>query len=138
MKSLPRLLPVFVVLTVLVAVAACDKDNPLPLRKDAVRLGSCSTIVFDKSQVKICYNKLISDSRCPAGVVCVWEGVAAGEFTFYEGGNTHKLTLATMKYGPYSSDIMVGNYRIQLISIDPYPGEKDPRPAGAVVKVTKQ
>jgi len=58
----------------------------------------------------------IEDSRCPSDVVCVWQGEA-------------KVTVATEQAGNFSTILStydnlidtLGDYSIELISIQPYP-----------------
>ncbi len=136
MNSIRPFLSVLAVVIATIAITSCDKS--MPVKKDAVALGSCRTLTFDKGQVSICYNKLLNESRCPVGGQCVWQGMAVGQFSFVEGGNTHILTLSTLKFGPYDSDTIIGNYRIELQDITPYPGKKNDWAAGALVHITKQ
>jgi hypothetical protein len=130
MKPAKLLLPLFII----VAAAACDKS--VPVREGAVPLGGCITKALPKGQIKICYDSLVNDSRCPANATCVWQGAAIGKFSFYVNSSKHTLTLSTFKFGPYNRDTVVGNYKIELLDIDPYPGAKPRRPAAAVVTIT--
>ena len=123
-------------LPIVVGVAACDKSGSL--KKGVVVLSGCRTEVFGNEEVKICYDSLVSDSRCPADGVCIWQGEATGKFSFTVNNATkHTLALSTLNYGPYNRDTIVGNYKIELLAIDPYPRVHAPRPASASVNITK-
>ena len=130
-----KLAGVFLALPIIVAVAACKKS--VSLRKGAVPLSGCRTEIFGNDQVKICYDSLVYESRCPEGMMCIWQGAAAGKFSFFINNNKHQLALCTLPIKPYAHDTIVGNYKIELLTIDPYPGVKDPPPASASVKITK-
>ena len=123
-------------LSFIVTVAACDKS--VPIRKGAVPLSGCRTEIFGNDEVKICYDSLINDSRCPADGVCIWQGTATGKFSFtINNASKHTLTLSTLDWASYNRDTIVGNYKIELVNIDPYPAEHTPRPASASVNITK-
>jgi hypothetical protein len=63
--------------------------------------------------------------------------MAVGKFSFLINTDKHTLTLSTLRFGPYNRDTIVGAYKIELLNIDPYPGEHPPRSASASVKITK-
>lgn len=130
-----KLAGVFLVLPIIMTVAACKKS--VPIRKGAVPLSGCNTQIFGNDGVKICYDSLVHESRCPADGICFWQGAAVGKFSFFIKTDKHTLTLSTLRFGPYSRDTIVGNYKIELLNIDPYPGEHAPPPASASVKITK-
>lgn len=116
----------------------CDKDKYNGSREGTVALGKCQTEELGDEKVSICYDKLITDSRCPRNVVCVWQGVGVGQFTFTVNNNKHTFTLGTGKIAPYNSDTTIGRYKIELQNLAPYPGDKQPQPAGATIKITRQ
>lgn len=85
---------------------------------------------------ELCFLEL-SDSRCPANVVCVWEGVAIAKFSFKTNTSQHLLTLATKKFPNLTStDTTVAGYHIQLLDVTPYPGTT-PQPVQAIVRITR-
>jgi hypothetical protein len=58
----------------------------------------------------------IEDSRCPADVVCVWQGEALVEIELEET-QTFSTVLST-----YDNQIdTLGNYSVELIDVQPYP-----------------
>lgn len=135
----------FLSLTVAATSNACkkDRDKSPKLKNGYIRLGECQDRIFNNETVKICYDKLLEDSRCPVGSQCFWQGQAIGEFSFHVNGNKHTLRLSTLysaKRTPllrYSKDTTIGNYKIELLDIDPYPGEDPAPPASASVSVTR-
>jgi len=101
----------------------CNKsvnENPLLLNP-----GQCRNYVYNAESTTICFNKIISDSRCPSNVMCVWAGTAVAEFTFTKGSDSHKLTLATKPVtGLYIKDTIVAGYKIEFINLYPFPKTK--------------
>lgn len=127
---------VLLTLTLFIVVAACRKSAPL--NKEFILLkGDCRN-VEGGDKVRICYDSLLQDSRCPVGMMCIWAGVAAGKFSFSVNSEEHILTLATANLAGYRKDTTVGNYHIELLEIAPYPGTHPPGPASAKVKVSKE
>lgn len=58
----------------------------------------------------------VSDSRCPTGVVCVWEGEAT-VYLYVRTQNVQELVLSTVRQ-PKDT---VQNYEIELVDVSPYP-----------------
>ena len=69
------------------------------------------------------FTKLISDSRCPSDVICVWQGTASiesGTCNGEEGSVTLEI------YHPVDYTINGVNYTIELTGLDPYPSISHP------------
>ena len=133
MKSAKLLLTLFVTL----AIAACGKSGP-DKKQNGTLMGKCSTVVLENDHLRVCYDSLINESRCMAGGLCLWQGIATGKFSFYiNDGVKHTLTLATMDIDKFSRDTVIGNYKVELLDIQPYPGVNNPPPASAEVKITR-
>lgn len=64
----------------------------------------------------------VSDSRCPTGVQCVWEGEA--RVLVAVTGLDKPLTLATRE-GLSSQPIGETPYYLELLSVEPYPSAKN-------------
>ena len=62
----------------------------------------------------------ISDSRCPIGAMCFWEGNASVKFVIadkWDSVDTFRLNT----FGSYLSDTLVGGLRYELVDLLPYP-----------------
>jgi len=131
-----RLANVYIIFLVFTNCNKSVNENPLHLN-----LGQCRNYVYNAESTQLCYNKIISDSRCPSDVVCVWAGTAVAEFTFTKGSESHKLTLASNPVpGIYIKDTIVAGYKIEFINLYPYPKTKpvgSSRHYKAEVKVTR-
>ena len=74
-------------------------------------------------QLKLCYDSLIEESRCPANANCVWQGVAKARFRFFINDQEHAFYLSTLNFSTqYKIDTMIGGYTLKLVDIYPYPG----------------
>lgn len=133
-----KLIMLITAVSTAMSVNSCDKDQYKGSREGQVALGKCQTEELGNEKVSICYDKLITDSRCPKDVACVWAGVGVAQFTFTVNNDKHTLTLGTWKTGPYNKDTTIGRYKIELQNLAPYPGDKQPQPASATVKITRQ
>jgi hypothetical protein len=82
---------------------------------DPLKLGE--EIVFDDFSVK--FIKVISDSRCPESVTCIWAGEAEVllGITFNRSYFEQQITVT----GKASEILESGNFRISLEYLDPYP-----------------
>lgn len=65
----------------------------------------------------LCFDSVLTDSRCPVGVVCVWAGEAIVRFKFLEGNQEESY------FDLHSGvkDTLVNGYQIASIELLPYP-----------------
>ena len=66
--------------------------------------------------------KITSDSRCPANVVCIWQGEVTAKITFKEKNRN----IVTIILQPGDSTEVVINHKrfsVQLVSVLPYPAD---------------
>ncbi|MFV0589816.1 MAG: hypothetical protein ACK5M7_00390 [Draconibacterium sp.] len=106
------------ILTILLLLfTACNTDqenNILLLNKNQkLRLQEVYALPDQSLQIQI---QRVEDSRCPAGVVCVWEGEAS---VFLNVGmqEIHELVLSTARI-PKDT---VQNYEFELADVSPFP-----------------
>lgn len=101
---------------------SCSKPGLQNRDTVAVLLKDCSE---KKLGVTICFDSLISDSRCPAGMTCIWAGTSIIRVSLKENGQTNQFTMS-VKYHPslrnYPSDTTINGYKISFIDLKPYPG----------------
>jgi len=69
----------------------------------------------------ICFDTLVSDSRCPEGVMCFWEGEAIVRFRFIESGGD--FITSEVKLG--TQDALIAGYKFSFVELRPYPSVKD-------------
>ena len=127
---------IFILTVVLTQCSKTKSDNPTH-----INIKECGQYVYSGETTRLCFDEVVSDSRCPANVVCVWEGTAVAKFSFQKGNESYPLTLATRAVNNlYSKDTTIAGYKIEFINLVPYPiSEPSPNPplSKAEVKVTK-
>ena len=117
----------------------CTKE--LVTKRSSVNFKNCTSQTFKSETVTICFDSVLSDSRCPANAICVWRGTAIAKFSFTANGNVYPLTLATSAFNGVPSDTVVTGYKIKFLDLSPYPGTyTSPLPAGDIkadVEITR-
>ena len=92
---------------------------------DSVLIRVAQTIVVEGIRVR--FNAVESDSRCPSDVVCVWAGDAVAQFSVEQNcaceSPTVRLELHTTLEP--KSDAAYG-YRVELRQLAPYPKTSSP------------
>jgi len=106
-----------------------------------VSLYQCRAVPSN-NQTLICFDSLLTDSRCPVNAVCGMIGYAAVKFSLTSNGATHSFKLSTLDMpGLFSRDTILGGYQIEFMHLEPYPGTvQGPIPDNArkaQLKVTK-
>ena len=99
---------------------SCRKNINLHREIVSVQIHDCSTGIKD---VSLCFDSLLTDSRCPVGADCVWAGSAVIKATFHAYGEQHSFRISTSRY-PHptvNSDTMINGYRIELLDVKPLP-----------------
>jgi hypothetical protein len=114
-------------LALLVAACGLSTDPALEAgsqesRQIAVSIGQ--DVVVPGTALRVGFLGLESDSRCPTGVVCVWQGDAAAKIGLTAGsGPTHPQVLHTA-LEPGSVDF--GGVRVTLLDVAPWPVDGQP------------
>ncbi len=73
--------------------------------------------------VSVSFTKVVSDSRCPLDVDCVWAGMAEVELSVEIEGASRVILLATVGE---NNRIIVGGYLFSLGAVNPYPTLQNP------------
>ena len=112
----------------------CSKYN-IVQNSESVTLYNCSSTT---TGTYICFDSLLTDSRCPKNAVCVWSGNAIIKVGFHENGNTHKFVMSLKGYPDfgYPSDTTVNGYRIVFTDLNPYPDTNIPSPPESEMKAS--
>ena len=108
--------------------------NSSPTSPESSSSGT-GTIVLqygDTTQVsgdlRVKFAEVIGDSRCPASVVCAWEGNGAIRLDVTTGGATQSITLNTAGGITFPREASVAGYSFTLAALDPYPQTPAPIP----------
>lgn len=87
---------------------------------DTLTIGYGKTLYNNSEDQSIKFDSVLTDSRCPINVICVWEGDAEVKFTISNDDNFIDFTLHTAK-DYFSTDTTLFGYNIELIGLLPYP-----------------
>jgi len=102
-----------------------------------IDLNNCSQSKMNGTSVRVCFDSLIEDSRCPRNAICIWEGAARVKLSLIVNGQQESFELSTLNRSPhYRTDTVVLGYRVQLKNVYPYPGDT-PYPPKAEVVITQ-
>jgi hypothetical protein len=109
-------------LTALIAIAACapEVDAKTFTLGDSFSLAVGQSASIDGEDLAIRFIDVIADSRCPSGVVCIWQGEVAClvEITYSGTGQQKVLNYPGLTQEP--SEAQFGSYQFTF-SVDPYP-----------------
>jgi hypothetical protein len=83
----------------------------------SLHIGESASI---KKELQIKFLEITEDSRCPTGVVCVWEGRVSGLAEITYGESIHNLVLTEPGSTSWPSEINFENYKITY-HVEPYP-----------------
>ena len=136
------LIIIFITLTAF--VNSCSKSGD-KLKEGTVELTlhECESGIISNDNLKLCFEAVVSDSRCPANAMCIWQGTAVAKFSFTKNKDTHIFDLATINMAlTYHKDTTIAGYKIEFINLSPYPGTFTPpipdNQIKAELKITKQ
>ncbi len=97
-----------------------SSPQPAVALGETVVLKAGDTVEVASKDVSIRFAKLVSDSRCAEGMVCVWEGEAVVELTLTEPGRGERTTveLASTGRGGRQS-VEFAACRVELVAVSP-------------------
>jgi hypothetical protein len=147
MNQMKLFLSILLFTTLTAFVNSCSKSSVTGdnLKEGTIELkfSDCEKGNIAGEDLKLCFEAVVSDSRCPANAVCIWQGAATATFSFTKNGDNHRFNLSTLTLKPiYTKDTIIAGYKIEFLDITPYPGTTaDPIPNSqkkAKLKITKQ
>jgi len=117
----------------LLTVIGCDHRNPLYFDEgqDFVVLHYGESKTGDITQLEIGFNRVVSDSRCPNGERCFWEGKAEIEIWIHPRNRDITFINLPLTGYTFAQDSMrhVGvdtlGYSFALVELNPYPEFKN-------------
>lgn len=107
---------------------------------DTVQINYKEKLSNSDENLSVEFNELITDSRCPEDVICVWEGDAELQFQLINNSDSILFSLHSNKSFS-NSDSTVFGYNIELVNVEPYPNtqiEYKPSDYSAYIVITKQ
>jgi hypothetical protein len=111
-------------LVYLIGYESCSKVSSSEHENKIVNVRSCTSITETEFPV-ICFDSLITESRCPNGVACPWIGYASVKLSIKNGtGVTQSFSLSTLAgaHPPTPpNDTTINGYSVKLMNVFPYP-----------------
>jgi len=99
---------------------SCTSNNAEELKlNDTVELKYTEQYCNSKYEFRLSFDS-IYDSRCPIGVVCIWEGNASVKLVVKPDGED-PFTFRLNTNDGFLTDTLVNGLRFELIDILPYP-----------------
>jgi hypothetical protein len=116
----------------------CRKNSPGNGTLHTVSLYKCGDTNPGKTSDYICFDSLITDSRCPAGGICIWYGYAVIRVSYHETGNIYQfnMSLPNDMPGMAVNDTIIKGTRIIFKKLDPYPGTTGSLDTAATFSIT--
>ena len=138
-KAMPRSVLALALSVALGRCGAASPEAPVPvLLGEEFELRPGQAVVVTDEDLQITFEGIANDSRCPTGVVCIWEGDATARLRVRLGGSESEMELHT---NPSSAQrATVGGYQVALLRVAPYPTAGQSIPAGdyrATLEVTR-
>ena len=121
--------------SLLIVLSACTKNKTEAADPSKIALNNCSTGVPNTAAPYICFDSVLSESRCPIGAVCFWAGYVMIKTTFHENGNAHsfRMILPYINGLDAVNDTTINGYHIVFKDLLPYPDISKPAPVPAVI-----
>lgn len=109
----------------LITFIACKKQKEtaaitLPyFQKDSITINvdSCKNV----GNIRVCFDTLLSESRCPTDAICTWAGFAAIRLKCNVNNQNYFLRLATDSVAGYKNDTTIAGINFKLAELTPYP-----------------
>jgi len=97
-----------------IGIISCKKES-VNETTYTIKVNECTTAAGENFTV--CFDSLITDSRCPINAICVWEGFALAKFSLHQNGNIIPFSLATRAFQQYHQDTTINQIKISLQKI---------------------
>jgi hypothetical protein len=106
---------------IILFVICCEKEdsnsrNFKTIDNVEISIDGCFTGIENAG---ICFDSVISDSRCPINAMCIWEGNAVIKLGLKINGEVHSIKLNTSH--SFQTDTMVDFIYVSLLELSPYP-----------------
>ena len=105
-----------------VFITEADNFNDL-IFNDTIKISYQDCLYDPEDQMYICLDSVLSDSRCPIGANCFWEGNAEVRFKF-EKFNENPILFNLNTNMQFPNGTIVEGYKFTLIGLTPYPSLK--------------
>jgi len=109
---------ILLLVAILLSIAACREIKVSLGQEFSLGIGESALIQGEELQIK--FLRVVTDSRCPRGVTCIWEGEVSCmvEITYQE--SLHQLRLTEPGLTNWPQEEAFKQYRIAF-HVEPYP-----------------
>lgn len=109
----------------LVALSASCNSSPrtAPELAQEFLLPLHETAAVKDTPLRIRFEEVSEDSRCPSNVVCVWQGNGKIRLDVLANGMRESVLLNTVGGGQFPQEVVAFGYRIRLLELEPVPVE---------------
>ena len=109
------------------ALAACARSAPpttiIPLDQDVV-LAPATPVAVPSSNLRLSFERVSADSRCPADAVCVWAGNATVQVRVTDNGQLPREFSLNSTTAPTS--VSFDGYVLRFVALNPPPVSTTP------------
>lgn len=119
---------------------SCRTQTTAPVaNNNTVTIEINKKVKIPNANITLEFANILEDSRCPANVNCVWQGIAILDIHATSQQAPANFELATMDFEPKkaSQSFSYAGYRFTLQSLTAQPGSKDKTPI-ATIGYTKE
>lgn len=109
---------------------------------DTLELGLNEYLYHSTYQLRLDYDSLVQECRCPENVICIWAGFAAAQMHLTIGDNAPVSFVLGTKFGNQvgiNQDTIFDGFEFKLINCLPYPNTNhrpDPSEYKVLITVT--
>lgn len=113
---------IFIILFTACFIVGCDDANDINYNRD-FEIQVNKTLKTSEGTYTLRFDSVMTDSRCPEGAMCVWQGVAATRFTLISANDsaTFELFTVNLEKQNWSDSVIYKNLKIKLLKLNPYP-----------------
>lgn len=117
-------------------LAACTKNIDFKGYGREATIPFHGRLIASEEGFEIYFEEVVSDSRCPPRVECVWEGEATIKLQFNTSSKSTPFFLSTL---PAGKDTLVEGHQVELLELKPAsaPARHSLQQYKAVIKVSK-
>ena len=116
-------------MTVPLFLAACasaggnapTSPTPAPALDEEFTIGPGQTVAVNGANVRVTFDRVSEDSRCPTDVTCIWEGDAVVVLNVKVESEEATREVHTQGGATRSRNAPVGEYLVTLVRLDPAP-----------------
>jgi hypothetical protein len=113
-----------------VALAGCGRDGSAATLDAPIQLAPGESAVFKVEKLEVTFVAIVSDSRCPSDVTCVWAGELVVRLAIRSGGRQAEHELKEMQQAA------ADGYVVEVLEVLPARGPQEQRIAPADYRVT--